>query len=270
MDFKDGATETQGFRFVGSEGILTIGNGVTVSKTPNETEPGETANTFSKAMQEQYKVKISILDDQGNVQVAGVDRALVQACLDAIRGMCETPKIGTKYAGTVKGIKDFGTCEGFSPINLVMRSRECSRSDAVGWLQERVHAGPEIDFEGLIKTDSPPIVEERAEETEKKRKYRFQLTRFCDMRLGSEQPYLVDELIPAKGIVLLWGPPKCLKSFFTLDLMLHDAKGWEYHDRAVHKGAVIYCAFEGGFGFRKRIAAEVIRIEELEDDQLAT
>jgi polyribonucleotide nucleotidyltransferase len=61
-----------------------------------------------KAMQEQYKVKISILDDQGNVQVAGVDRELVQACLDAIRGMCETPKIGTKYAGTVKGIKDFG------------------------------------------------------------------------------------------------------------------------------------------------------------------
>jgi polyribonucleotide nucleotidyltransferase len=61
-----------------------------------------------KAMQEQYKVKISILDDQGNVQVAGVDRALVQACIDAIRGMCETPKIGTKYAGTVKGIKDFG------------------------------------------------------------------------------------------------------------------------------------------------------------------
>src|SRR5262249_54262861 len=158
-----------------------------------------------------------------------------------------------------KGIKDFGTGEGFSPINLVMRAHECSRSDAVGWLQERVHAGaPEIDFEALIKTDSPPIVQDgqQAEETEKKkRKYRFQLTRFCDMRLGSEQPYLVDELIPAKGIVLLWGPPKCLKSFFTLDLMLHVAKGWEYHDRAVHKGAVIYCAFEGGFGFRKRIAA---------------
>ena len=33
VDFADGATETQGFRFVGSEGILTIGNGVTVAKT---------------------------------------------------------------------------------------------------------------------------------------------------------------------------------------------------------------------------------------------
>ncbi len=54
VDFVDGATETQGFRFVGSEGILTIGNGVTVSKQPREAEPGQTANTFSKAMQDQY------------------------------------------------------------------------------------------------------------------------------------------------------------------------------------------------------------------------
>jgi polyribonucleotide nucleotidyltransferase len=61
-----------------------------------------------KALQEKYKVKISILDENGNVQVAGVDREMVNACLDVIRGMCETPKIGTKYSGTVKGIKDFG------------------------------------------------------------------------------------------------------------------------------------------------------------------
>jgi polyribonucleotide nucleotidyltransferase len=61
-----------------------------------------------KAMQEQYKVRISILDDVGNVQVAGVDSAKVKACIEAIRAMCETPKIGTRYTGTVKSIKDFG------------------------------------------------------------------------------------------------------------------------------------------------------------------
>jgi len=54
VDFVDGATESEGFRFVGSEGILTIGDGVTVSKMPREAEPGQTADTFSKAMQEQY------------------------------------------------------------------------------------------------------------------------------------------------------------------------------------------------------------------------
>jgi predicted dehydrogenase len=54
VDFKDGATENQGFRFIGSEGILTIGQGVTLSKSPNETEPGQTADTFSKAIRDQY------------------------------------------------------------------------------------------------------------------------------------------------------------------------------------------------------------------------
>jgi polyribonucleotide nucleotidyltransferase len=61
-----------------------------------------------KAMQEQYKVRISILDDNGNVQVAGVDSIKVKACIEAIRAMCETPKIGTRYTGTVKSIKEFG------------------------------------------------------------------------------------------------------------------------------------------------------------------
>jgi len=54
VDFKDGGTETQGFRFIGSEGILTLGNNVTVAKQPPESEPGQTADTFSKAMEAQY------------------------------------------------------------------------------------------------------------------------------------------------------------------------------------------------------------------------
>jgi len=54
VNFVSGAGEDSGFRFVGSEGILTIGNGVTVSKTPRESEPGYTIDTFPKATQEQF------------------------------------------------------------------------------------------------------------------------------------------------------------------------------------------------------------------------
>jgi len=54
VNFVSGAGETSGFRFVGSEGILTIGGGVTVSKTPRETEPGYTIDTFPKAVQEAF------------------------------------------------------------------------------------------------------------------------------------------------------------------------------------------------------------------------
>jgi polyribonucleotide nucleotidyltransferase len=61
-----------------------------------------------KALQEAHKVRISIVDDSGRVQVSGVVRERVQACVDAIQGMCETPKIGSRYTGTVKSVKDFG------------------------------------------------------------------------------------------------------------------------------------------------------------------
>jgi hypothetical protein len=53
----------------------------------------------------------------------------------------------------------------------------------------------------------------------------------------------------------VWGPPKCMKSFIVLDAMLHVVMGWEYHDRAVQKGPAVYCAFEGGYQFHKRIEA---------------
>ncbi len=54
VNFVDGAAESSGFRFIGSEGILSIGNGVTVTKQPRETEPGFTIDTFPKAVQAQF------------------------------------------------------------------------------------------------------------------------------------------------------------------------------------------------------------------------
>jgi len=81
------------------------------------------------------------------------------------------------------------------------------------------------------------------------RRYRFRLISFADMRPGPEPLYLVE------GLVDVWGKAKCFKSFWVLDLMLHVSMGWEYRDRYVQQGAVVYCAFEGGHGYKKRIEA---------------
>ena len=54
VNFVNGAGETSGFRFVGSEGILTIGSGVSIAKQPRESEPGYTLDTFAKATREQF------------------------------------------------------------------------------------------------------------------------------------------------------------------------------------------------------------------------
>jgi predicted dehydrogenase len=54
VNFVDGATESYGLRFIGSEGIMTVDNGVTLSKVPRELEPGYTIDTFAKAQQERF------------------------------------------------------------------------------------------------------------------------------------------------------------------------------------------------------------------------
>jgi hypothetical protein len=97
---------------------------------------------------------------------------------------------------------------------------------------------------GEAAGDSPPS------------KRRFKLVAFNDLRPGPEPLYLVDELIPVAGLVDVWGKAKCYKSFWCLDLMLHVAMGWEYRDRYVSQGAVVYCAFEGAHGYKKRIEAQ--------------
>ena len=78
---------------------------------------------------------------------------------------------------------------------------------------------------------------------------------FNQILLGTSAVYLVKDLIPREGLVVIWGPPKCGKSFWTFDLTMHVALGWEYRGRKVKGGAVVYVACEGQQGFRARIEA---------------
>jgi predicted dehydrogenase len=56
VNFKSGVAEEQfGFRFVGSEGVMTTSmSGITLSAAPKEIEPGYTIGTFPKAVQEAF------------------------------------------------------------------------------------------------------------------------------------------------------------------------------------------------------------------------
>ena len=49
MNFVCGGGETGGFKFTGSDAVMTIGDGVTLSRPPKEAEPGTTAGGFSRA-----------------------------------------------------------------------------------------------------------------------------------------------------------------------------------------------------------------------------
>ena len=54
---------------------------------------------------------------------------------------------------------------------------------------------------------------------------------------------------------MVWGPPKCGKSFWAFDLAMHVALGWSYRGRRVRQGACVYLALEGEQGFRARVEA---------------
>jgi AAA domain-containing protein len=84
---------------------------------------------------------------------------------------------------------------------------------------------------------------------------RFRLIAFGDIELEGSPRYIVKNLIPRGGLVLVWGPPKCGKSFFVSDLALHVALGWAYRGRRVEAGVVLYVTCEGQSGFPARIEA---------------
>ena len=54
VDFAAGANESSGFRFIGSEGVMTLSGVVTVNKRQRLKEPGYTIDTFPKATQEAF------------------------------------------------------------------------------------------------------------------------------------------------------------------------------------------------------------------------
>ena len=88
---------------------------------------------------------------------------------------------------------------------------------------------------------------------------RLTFTRFADVKMSTTARYLVKGLIPHVGMVVVWGPPKCGKSFFVFDMVAHVAAGWRYRDRKIRQCPVIYFALEGQEGFTARI--EAFRLE---------
>jgi hypothetical protein len=84
---------------------------------------------------------------------------------------------------------------------------------------------------------------------------RFQLVKFDDVLMTSAAIHLVKGLIPRTGLVVIWGAPKCGKSFWVFDLLMHVALGWEYRSLRVKAGPIVYCALEGAEGYKRRAEA---------------
>ncbi|MHC4262138.1 MAG: polyribonucleotide nucleotidyltransferase [Planctomycetota bacterium] len=60
-----------------------------------------------RGLEADYEVRISVAED-GQVTIAGIDREKLATAFATVKGMCETPEIGSRYNGTVRSVKDFG------------------------------------------------------------------------------------------------------------------------------------------------------------------
>jgi hypothetical protein len=103
--------------------------------------------------------------------------------------------------------------------------------------------------EEIPDADSPP----KPEAETGKRKYRFQIVDFEDMNPDEVSHYLVDELFPEKGSECCGANQSASKAFYARCMLPHRPQ--LDLSRAVKGGLVVYCAFEGGYGYKKRVAA---------------
>jgi AAA domain len=93
---------------------------------------------------------------------------------------------------------------------------------------------------------------------------RFTLIPFDKLKPSPDPAYLIKGIFPRTGLAVVWGPPKCGKSFWVTDAMLHVALGWVYRGHDALHGPVVYCALEGQAGYGNR--AEAFRQHHLAED----
>lgn len=76
-----------------------------------------------------------------------------------------------------------------------------------------------------------------------------------EMEERPEPDWLVDGMLPSRGLGVLYGAPGCGKGFVALDLAFSLATGTRWMGREVTRGPVVYLAAEGSAGLGARIRA---------------
>ena len=83
----------------------------------------------------------------------------------------------------------------------------------------------------------------------------FPLLTIADLEAMPDPVWLVDDLLVANSLCVLYGPWGSFKSFIALHLALCIATGMAFFGRAVVQSNVVYIAGEGAGGIKKRVAA---------------
>jgi AAA domain len=108
------------------------------------------------------------------------------------------------------------------------------------------------DFYGSIRQEPDGSLGEGVRNGGGRQERKFELVGLDDLKSSAISEYLVKGWFPRSGLVEVWGPPKCGKSFWVFTVMLHVAMGREYRGHRVHQADIVYLALEGQKGFGRR------------------
>ena len=86
-------------------------------------------------------------------------------------------------------------------------------------------------------------------------KGRFKLLSVGELLHLPDQQWLVEGILPAGGLAVVYGKAEAGKTHVALDLGMNVAGGTPWHGRAVQGGAVVYVVGEGGSAFGRRVKA---------------
>lgn len=107
---------------------------------------------------------------------------------------------------------------------------------------------------GLLEKYGQPPKPDKPEPTEADLNFRFYAgDEYSEDFVGG--PELVEDVLPERGIAMVYGPSGKGKTFWTLDLAFRVHNGAQWRDKDVKQGDVMYVAAEAGRGIKKRIQA---------------
>ena len=110
------------------------------------------------------------------------------------------------------------------------------RADALQWRQERDRTARRKSNGG-----SPPSAG-------------FKLIDWNDIACDASEQWLIEDVLPLRGLGLVFGKQGSFKSFVAMGLALAVMLGEPWAGKRVEKGNILYLAAEGGPGMAKRIA----------------
>lgn len=114
------------------------------------------------------------------------------------------------------------------------------------------------DFEDVsAKTADDPVPGQPAAPGQPVKRFQFAKgSEFFDPNRAPPK-WLIKNLLPERGLGMVFGPSMSGKTFFVLDLAMAIARGVPWRDRKVAQGSVAYICAEGAPGFRLRGRAYV-------------